>query len=100
MLTLNSWVFSSELASLGLSTYNSSVSKTSRFLEGYTFQICYADRTCVIGDVYTETISAGGITVENQIIGGVKGFNENFVRLKVQNGILGLSFNPTRTGEN
>lgn len=96
---LNSWVFSPEFAPLVRSTYDDSVSNTSELQEGYNWQLCYGDGSCVAGDVYTETVSAGGIVVNNQTIGVVTDVNFNFLLVNGSEGILGLSFNQNTIGK-
>lgn len=99
-LMLNSWTFGSNFASLVHSTYNSSVSNTSRLQDGNPWQNCYEDQSCVGGDLYSETVSAGGITVNDQIIGVAREVTSNFRSLNVSEGILGLSFNLNTMGKN
>lgn len=98
MLTLDSWVFSSKFGSLFPSTYNNSISNTSRLQEGYPWSNCYGDGSCVAGDVYTETVNVGGIVVNNQTIGVAKEVNyPGTTHLK---GVLGLSFNKNSMSKN
>lgn len=99
-LMLNSWTFGSNFASLVHSTYSSSVSNTSRLQEGNPWQSCYNDQSCVAGDVYSETVSAGGITVNDQTFGVAREITSNFRTIKGSEGILGLSFNLDSMGEN
>lgn len=88
---VNSWVYSSDFASAVDSTYNNTISNTSRLQEGQSWHRCYGDETCDSGDVYTETVSVGGIIVNNQTIGVVREITN--YRETPFDGILGLSFN-------
>ena len=99
-LMFNSWVLSSDFDFLARSTYNSLTSNTSRYQEGQTWKECYADLSCAYGDVYTETISAGDIVVNNQTIGVAIEVTPNIVQNNALGGILGLSFNQNSTGKN
>lgn len=98
-LIFNSWVLSSDIDSLARSTYNSLTSNTSRYQEGQTWQECYTDLSCVYGDVYTETISVGGIVVNNQTIGVAKEATSDLLEANDPGGILGLSFNKDSMGK-
>lgn len=95
---LDSWAFSSKFASLAPSTYNSSISNTSSLLEGQIWRSCYYDGRCFTGDIYTETVSVGGIVVNDQIIAVAREINSRFHI--GSHGMLGLSFNPHSGGKN
>lgn len=101
-LMLNSWVLSSDFASSVPSTYNSSISSTSRLQEGKKWAVCYVARTCVGGDTYTENVTAGGIAVKSQTIGVVRKATSSFEQQNVngREGILGLSFKKPVVGKN
>lgn len=75
------------------STYNSSNSNTSRLQKGHTWSTCYLDQSWVAGEVYIENVSAGGITVKNQIIGVARRINSQIQLGNGREGVLGLSFN-------
>lgn len=101
-LMFNSWVLSSDFASSVPSTYNSSISTTSRPQEGKHWAVCYVARTCVGGDTYTETVTARGIAVKSQTIGVVRRASSSFEQQNAngREGILGLSFKKPVVGKN
>lgn len=88
----NSWALSSDFASAVPSTYDSSKSNTSRLQRGQTWHICYEDQSCVSGDVYVESVTAGGITVNSQTVGVAKRHKKFETRIGRED-IFGLSFN-------
>ena len=94
----NSWTFSSDFVSV-LSTYNSSISNTSRLQEGITFEGCYGSGYCIAGDVYTETIGIGGVIVNNQTIGAARAVSSKFDQTNRFDGILGLGFDDSIEGK-
>lgn len=98
----NSWALSSDFASAVPSTYDSSKSNTSRLQRGQTWHICYEDQSCVSGDVYVESVTAGGITVNSQTVGVAKRHKKFETRIGRED-IFGLSFNhknKTNAGKN
>lgn len=99
---LNSWVLSSDFASSVPSTDNSLISSTSRLQEGKHWALCYGALSCVGGDTYTETVTAGGIAVNSQTIGVVRNATPSFEQQNANGleGILGLSFKKPVVGKN
>lgn len=65
----------------------------------YTWEKCYENGSCVVGDVYTETVSIGGVTLNNQTIDAARGVTSNFKQTNVFGGILGLSFGKSVMGK-
>lgn len=93
---LNSWFISSSLAS---SAYKNSHSRISGLQQGQTWEACYGNQKYVAGDVYTRTVSFGGITVDNQTVGVATEGIFSFKNTDGFDGILGLSFYQNGMGE-
>jgi Eukaryotic aspartyl protease. len=72
--------------------YNPDDSSTYANVEGYTFDIEYADGTGLSGPVGTEDVTIGGITVQGQYIGVPDDVRTNPNVL--QAGCLGMAPNP------
>ncbi|KAI1414937.1 eukaryotic aspartyl protease [Hypoxylon sp. FL1857] len=89
------WVFSSETSAnevLGQTMYNVNQSKTATPLLGSTFSISYGDGSSASGDVFLDTVSIGGVTVENQAVGAARDVSMSFTTQPDSDGILGLAF--------
>lgn len=102
MLIGDRWVFSSELSastSAGHEIYNPLNSRTAQLLPGYTWKITYGDESGASGDVYTDTVSVGGTTVEGQAVEVASKVSAQFQRDVDNDGLLGLSFSSGNRGE-
>lgn len=99
-LTCHSWVFSSELSSSqtqGHDVYNPTKSKTSKKLSGATWSISYGDGSSASGDVYTDTVTVGGIAIKNQAVELASKISAQFAQDVNNDGLLGLAFSSINT---
>lgn len=89
------WVFSKESRASSkryLHTYNPADSANYVALPGETFHIRYGIGNCQ-GFVFQDTVSLGGIVIEEQKIGGALKFSDNFdTEENPSDGIMGLGF--------
>lgn len=102
MLIGDRWVFSSELSAsttAGHDIYNPADSSTAQYLSGYTWKITYGDNSGASGDVYKDTVSVGGTTVEGQAVEVASQVSAQFQRDVDSDGLLGLSFSSGNRGE-
>lgn len=102
MLTINRWVFSSELSSSqsrGHSIYDPTKSSTSKELSGATWNISYGDGSGASGNVYTDTVDVGGTTVTSQAVELAETISAQFQQDQDNDGLLGLAFSSINTGE-
>lgn len=91
------WVFSSETPNPGShNLYNPSQSSTSQQMSGETWSIQYADGSGSSGDVYTDTVTVGGLTVQNQAVESAQQVSSQFSSGD-SDGLLGLSFSSINT---
>lgn len=77
------WVFSSELSSsesAGHTVYDPSQSGTAQKLQGYTWNITYGDGSSSSGNVYTDTVTVGGVSVTGQAVELAEGVSSNSSR--------------------
>ncbi|MCJ1430140.1 Type I transmembrane sorting receptor [Sticta canariensis] len=91
----DTWVYSTELSSsdtAGHQIYNPSLSSTAQRLDGYTWKIIYGDKSGASGDVYRDTVSVGGTTVEGQAVEVASEISAEFQRDVDNDGLFGLSF--------
>lgn len=96
------WVFSSELPSSessGHAVYNPSKSSTAKELEGYTWNITYGDGSGASGNVYTDTVTVGGLTVTGQAVELAEDVSSTFISDTESDGLLGLAFSSINTVE-
>lgn len=99
-LTCNRWVFSSELSAQyqrGHSVYSPSKSKTSKKLSGSSWKISYGDGSSASGDVYTDNVTVGGITVKAQAVEAAQKVSSEFASDVDNDGLLGLAFSSINT---
>lgn len=97
-----SWVFSSLLSATdtaGHEIYDPSRSTTAVQKKGYTWSIRYGDGSGAGGDVYTDTVKAGGTSVTGQAVEVATRISDQFLRDVDSDGLLGLSFSSGNTGE-
>lgn len=94
------WVFSSELSASETKDhdiYDPSKSKTSKKLNGSTWKITYGDGSGASGDVYTDTVEVGGISVTGQAVELASQISSQFSQDVDNDGLLGLAFSSINT---
>lgn len=92
------WVFSTELSTSeqsGHSVYNPKKSGTK--LSGYTWDISYGDGSGASGDVYTDTVTVGGVTASKQAVEAAQKISSQFQQDTDNDGLLGLAFSSINT---
>ncbi|KAK7454309.1 hypothetical protein CaCOL14_005567 [Colletotrichum acutatum] len=93
------WVFSTELSSAtqkGHNIFDASKSSTYKKLDGKTWKISYGDGSSASGDVGTDNLVLGGLTVENQAIESASQLADQFSQGS-GDGLLGLAFGSINT---
>ena len=96
-----SWVFSTELSSSeasGHTEYNPKKSSTAKILQGATWNISYGDGSSASGNVYTDTVTVGGVTVTAQAVELAEEVSSEFEQ-DASDGLLGLAFSSINTGK-
>ncbi|KAI0151560.1 eukaryotic aspartyl protease [Xylariaceae sp. FL1272] len=94
------WVFSSETPSnkvAGQAIYNIAQSSTARRMVGEQWSISYGDGSSSGGNVYLDTVSIGGITVENQAVESATDVSSAFTQRSDTDGLVGLAFSTLNT---
>ncbi|CAI7633267.1 Penicillopepsin-1 [Penicillium manginii] len=92
------WVFSTELSSSlqkGHSVYNPKNSGTK--LSGASWSISYGDGSSASGDVYTDTVTVGGVTASKQAVEAASRISSQFQQDTDNDGLLGLAFSSINT---
>ncbi|MCJ1466170.1 Type I transmembrane sorting receptor [Pseudocyphellaria aurata] len=92
------WVFSSEIGTSNHEEYDPSKSTTSK-AAGSKWEVCYDGGRCVIGDLYTDTVSVGGITVDGQAVGAATQLNSVDFLNDGFDGVFGLSLHQKTFGK-
>ncbi len=90
------WVFSSETPNAqeaGQKEYNVAKSSTAQRLQGATWSIKYGDGSSSSGDVYMDTVSIGGVTVQRQAVESATRVSASFSNNTASSGLLGLGMN-------
>ncbi|KAI0839126.1 eukaryotic aspartyl protease [Hypoxylon sp. FL0890] len=94
------WVFSSETPAnevMGQTVWDINKSSTAKMLMGSTWSITYGDGSSSSGDVYLDTVSVGGITVENQAVESARNVSLSFTQQPDSDGLLGLAAGSLNT---
>ncbi|ROV94046.1 hypothetical protein VMCG_08252 [Cytospora schulzeri] len=94
------WVFSSETPSdevSGQDIYTPSKSSTSKLLSGAEWDITYGDGSSSSGNVYTDKVSIGGLSVSGQAIELAEEVSSSFTQDSTTDGLLGLAFSSLNT---
>ncbi|KAJ5190281.1 Penicillopepsin-1 [Penicillium cinerascens] len=92
------WVFSTELPASeqsGHAVYNPSESGTK--MDGYTWDISYGDGSSASGNVYTDTVTVGGVTYSQQAVEAAKKISAEFQEDTANDGLMGLAFSSINT---
>ncbi|KAK1966582.1 eukaryotic aspartyl protease [Colletotrichum sublineola] len=88
------WVFSSETPVTevaGQAIYNIEASSSAKALQGASWSISYGDGSSSRGNVYMDTVTIGGVTVESQAIESATQVSASFTRNANQSGLVGLA---------
>ncbi|KAI3340849.1 eukaryotic aspartyl protease [Ustulina deusta] len=94
------WVFSTETPQDqlgGQTVYNIQQSSTAKLLTGELWDISYGDGSSSGGNVYLDTVSIGGITVENQAVESATNVSLAFTQRPETDGLVGLAFSTLNT---
>ncbi|KAK1755330.1 putative endothiapepsin precursor protein [Echria macrotheca] len=92
------WVFSTETPATqrkGHGIYDPKASTTSKNLTattGATWNITYGDRSSSAGNVFTDVVSVGGLSVPNQAVESATRVSASFTQDNASSGLLGLAF--------
>ncbi|KAI1127091.1 eukaryotic aspartyl protease [Nemania abortiva] len=94
------WVFSTETPANqigGQTVYNIQQSSTAQLLSGASWDISYGDGSSSGGNVYLDTVSIGGITVEQQAVESATNVSLAFTQRPDTDGLVGLAFSTLNT---
>lgn len=94
------WVYSSETPSSevnGQSVYNPGASNTSAKQSSLSWSISYGDGSSSEGDVYYDTVSIGGLSVQNMAVEVATEVSSEFTADTDIDGLLGLGFSNLNT---
>lgn len=94
------WLFNTQLnarASRGHTLYDPTKSSTFQLLKDHSFTISYGDGSGASGNVGTDTVDIGGVTVTSQAIGMATDVSDTFIKDTNSNGLVGLGFSKSNT---
>ncbi|KAF2682064.1 acid protease [Lentithecium fluviatile CBS 122367] len=94
------WVFSTALdqASIGQHTaFDPAKSASFKVMQGAQWKITYGDGSGAAGTVGTDTVTIGGVTVQNQAVETANQVSQSFVRDTNTDGLVGLAFSTLNT---
>ncbi|KAI1876218.1 uncharacterized protein JN550_001714 [Neoarthrinium moseri] len=93
------WVFSTEQTKAtqkGHNVFDPKKSSTWKKLSGKAWKISYGDGSSASGDVGTDTVTVGGLAIENQAVELAKTMSDQFAQGS-GDGLLGLAFSTINT---
>jgi len=94
------WVFSSETPASevdGQTVYNPGASSSAALKSGYTWSISYGDGSSSSGNVYTDKVTIGGLTVTSQAVEAAETVSSSFTSDPDVDGLVGLGFDSLNT---
>jgi aspergillopepsin I len=94
------WVFSSRTPASqvhGQHVYAPDKSSTSALLQGHTWSITYGDGSASRGNVYTDAVTVGGLTVGKQAVQCAEQVSSSFTSESQVDGLVGLGFSTLNT---
>ncbi|KID95835.1 aspartyl protease, partial [Metarhizium majus ARSEF 297] len=94
------WVFSSDTSASqvkGQTLYKPSGSSSAKRLDGQTWSIHYGDNSTSSGIVYSDVVTIGGVSVENQAVESAQQVSESFSSDRQNSGLLGLALDKGNT---
>ncbi|KZS88089.1 acid protease [Sistotremastrum niveocremeum HHB9708] len=93
------WVWSSELKSgtKGHNVYNPSKSSTAKVLKNAKWNISYGDGSSASGNVYTDTVKIGTVTIPSQAVELAEKLSSQFASGEGSDGLLGLAWPALNT---
>lgn len=94
------WVFSGETATAdvnGQTLYYPSKSSSASKMSGYSWEISYGDGSSSSGDVYSDTVTIGNLTVTSQAVEAATTVSSEFTSDTEMSGLVGLAFSSINT---
>ncbi|KAK9444717.1 secreted aspartic proteinase precursor [Metarhizium brunneum] len=91
----DSWVFSTETDSnqvQGQTLYDPKKSSTAKLMSGATWSVGYPGNIGVSGNVYTDILTIGGLSVKSQAFGSPINVSAEISKDPALSGVLGLAF--------
>lgn len=94
------WVFSTETLPSevnGQKLYNPAKSTTAKLVNGETWSVSYGDGSSSSGDIYTDLVSIGALTITTQDVESAENVSPGFTKISASSGLLGLAFKKLNT---
>ncbi|EFY92425.1 aspartyl protease [Metarhizium acridum CQMa 102] len=94
------WVFSSDTSANevnGQTLYKPSSSSSAKRLQGETWSIRYGDNSTSRGIVYSDVVTVGGVSVDNQAVESAQQVSQSFSKDSQNSGLLGLAYDKGNT---
>lgn len=94
------WVFNTQLSAKTLSghtVYDPQQSKDFQVLQGASYTISYGDGSGCAGNVGTDTVNIGGVSVTSQAVELPTAVSASFIQDTQSNGLVGLAFSNINT---
>ena len=99
---MRSWVFSTELdaKTIGQHTaFDPTKSTSFKKVNGAQWKISYGDGSGAAGVVGMDTVTIGGVTVQNQAVELATAVSQSFVQDTNTDGLVGLAFSKLNTSK-
>lgn len=94
------WVFSSDTPSSSISgqaIYSPGKSSTASKMDGSTWKISYGDGSSSSGNVYTDLVTIGNLSVQSQAVETATQVSSEFTADSAMSGLVGLAFSSINT---
>ncbi|KAF3901977.1 Aspergillopepsin-F [Orbilia brochopaga] len=91
------WVYGSDMPSDQQGDHHIYKTSKAKKISGSSWSISYGDGSSASGDVYSDTVTIGGVVVKNQGVEAATDVSDSFTQDSTNDGLVGLAFGSINT---